>query len=307
MEPRLRKTLIAVAHRYAPAQVSAMESASNDASPEDAQAWAGALATEGVLLLMGDLPPALYEQSGVLFKAWADHYLALYGRLCAALFPSFTTINAFYADDDFPPIIGLAGEAAPVIAVLAGYVAPYAAAKADSRLPLRTQVSDVELRGLMDMILDELEAGDLPSGTQRALRMEGATILRALLAEPVQPILLTPPAPALRDTGLVMRDQAPAPPANLPESGRAITNQPPPSMPETIPSAAAPPPPTSMPETGALMTINSPLETGTPIFFQAARRGKPATSNAEPRGTARLPVPDLPVPPPLPTENERYE
>ena len=77
-------------------------------------------------------------------------------------------VSAFYVDQQQPLIVALYGEATPVIMAMAGFVAPYVVARQGTR-PL-----EVEVFGMMDMILEELEATDLPRDEYRRLRDSGA-------------------------------------------------------------------------------------------------------------------------------------
>jgi hypothetical protein len=264
MDERLERALIAVARRSAPSLVPSGWRQSGD-YPHPLSDLAGALAAHNVLVLIGDLPQELSHQAAVHFKDWADRYVQLYTLLCEALFPSFSRVNAYYADQDWPPVVVLYGAATPVIVALAEYVAPYVVARQYK------QPSDVEMRGLVDTVLDELEAGDLPRERYRALCDDGVAVLRQMLSTQVRQLPLTPPAivmdaveRSLGDTTVAM--QPPSLPPDLPE-----TPPPPESLPEETPAEPAE-------QAGRFDTGDIP------IFFDVNRR-------AEKR---RPPVPDLP-------------
>jgi hypothetical protein len=259
MQARLERTLIAIARRYAPPLVPETWRSAGDYRGS-LPALARALASYNVLVLLGDLPDALAHQASVQFKAWADAYIALYTRLSETLFPSYTQASAYYADQDWPPIVIIYGAATPVIVVLAGYVAPYAAARHG------TVPADVELLGMADEMLDALEADDLPRAEYRRLRADLVEALRGLLALKVRPIALTRPERPL---------------FNLPEE--IVPAAPPPqSLPE------APASPASLPEDAPMMAPEPVHRPGTvPIFFDSSRRP-----------SRRPPVPDLPEFPP---------
>lgn len=264
MNERLERALISIARRSAPSLVPSGWRQSGD-YPRPLSELAGALAAHNVLVLIGDLPPELSHQAAVHYKDWADRYVQLYTLLCEALFPSFARVSAYYADQDWPPVVVVYGAATPAIVALAEYIAPYVVARQYK------QPSDVEMRGLIDTVLDELEAGDLPRERYRALRDEGVAVLRQLLSTQVRQLPLTPPALAM--------DFAEQP---LGETTVAIQ---PPSLPPDLPET--PPPPGSLPE-------ETPLEAAEPagrfnpgdipIFFDVNRRPE----------KRRPPVPDLP-------------
>ncbi|MFN8450957.1 MAG: hypothetical protein U0521_20850 [Anaerolineae bacterium] len=149
-------------------------------------------------------------------KTWTDGYQEFYRLLSKALFPSFERVTAFYVDQGQPLIVAVYGEATPVIIALAGFVAPYVVARQGTR-PL-----EVEVVGMMDMILEELEATDLPRDEYRHLRDNGAATLRQLLDSAVRQLPLTPAArpmfedrrrsaPALQTQTVVTARVAPPP------------------------------------------------------------------------------------------------
>ena len=206
---RLETNLIHVARRYAPTLIPAGWQKPGDYSGALSD-LARALATYNVLVLVGDVP-------ATAVKAWTDGYSDFYALLAGALFPSYTRVSAFYLDQAAPPLVAVYGEATPVITALAGFVAPYVVARQGTR------PSEVEVQGMMDMILEELEATDLPRGDYRRLRDSGAAYLRALLEGEGRQFPLTPAARP------IFAEMAAAP-AN-------------------IPAKPAPPPPTDLPET----------------------------------------------------------
>lgn len=279
MSERLERALITVARRSAPALVPLGWRHPGD-YPQPLSELAGALAAHNVLVLIGDLPPELSHQAAVHFKDWADRYIQFYTLLCEALFPSYTRVNAYYADQDWPPVVVLYGAATPVIVALAEYVAPYIAARQYK------QPSDVEMRGLMDTILDELEAGDLPRDQYRALRDQGLALLKQMLATQVRQLPLTPPAIPM---------DAPDMPESRPSDDTTVAMKLPSFPPELPPDLPEPPPPPeSLPEETPSEPVTPPepagkFDTGEiPIFFDVNRRA----------GKRRPPVPDLPDFPP---------
>ncbi len=277
---RLENSLIAVARRYAPALIPAGWQKPGDYSsalPDLART----LATYNVLVMAADAP-----QSAV--KTWTDGYLDFYRLLSGALFPSFTRVSAFYVDQREPLIVAVYGEATPVIVAMAGFVAPYIVARQGTR-PV-----EVELLGMMDMILEEVEATDLPREEYRRLRDSGAQVLRGLLDANVRQWPVTPPTrPIFEEMAAqhpaVKTDQhaQTAPPADLPE---ATAPPPPHDLPE-------PPAPVTLPEerqTASAPPLDLPPEEppkrafdpdAVPIFFNPSRA---ATTLPRP------PVPPLP-------------
>lgn len=259
--PRLESALIGAAARYAPSLVPAGWAAPGDyaritRSHNPLVSLADRLAAEGTLTLLSTLPTDRAREAGAIYQAWASHYTQLYSLLAAALFPSYRDVQALFADQAFPPIVLIVGSAVPVTLALAAYVVPFTAA----HRTWNRQASDVELRGLLDLMLDDLEADDLPRDRYRALRDEGAALVRAILSTPVIPLPLTTPAPTIRAESASMN---------------AAT------IPSTPPTGAPLPP--NLPEQDAARPSPVP-----PIFFDA--------SNAADRGKERQrpPVPDLP-------------
>ncbi|HVU12597.1 MAG TPA: hypothetical protein VHD90_15040 [Phototrophicaceae bacterium] len=280
---RLENSLIHVARRYAPALIPAGWQKAGDypGTPPD---LARALASYNVLVMIGDAQPTAV-------KGWTDGYQSFYQTMCAALFPSYTRIGAFFVDQNPPLIVALYGEATPVILALAGFVVPYVVARQGTR------PSDVEILGMMDMILDELEATDLPREEYRRLRDDGAAVLRGLLEGGARQLPLTPAARPIFDDMAAQRatEGRLAPPISVPESVPAPTTlpEPPPppaTMPEemSVPPAAAPAspplPPVSTPESAPRRFDPDAV----PLFFS------PGTP---PRGTNTN---GTNVPPPLP-------
>ncbi len=228
LETRLDAALNRLTRQYAP------QAAALPQSPADR---AAALAGHNLLVMIG-APPAADVEAAV--NRWVESYVNLYDLLTRRLFPSFTRIKAFYADAEQPPIVVVQGAATPVLVVLARYVTPYVAARQlDSP-------SDLELFGLTDLLLEALEAGDLPRDEYRNLRDDGAAQLRRILAAPVRQRALTAPHPQLAATF-----------ASIPLDG-------------FMPDPAAPAAPTSLPET----PTDSPFGPSIPVFFERRARGK---------------------------------
>ena len=147
---------------------------------------ARALAGYHVLVIVGEVPDTQATAKAALIEGWVAAYGDLYGLLSTTLFPSYTGLNARYGDDQEPVVIVIDAEARPVAQIMAGLIIPYLSSRQST-----PGVSEAELRGLMDIVLDELEAGDLPRAESNRLRDEGVATLKRLLASPVQHIALT--------------------------------------------------------------------------------------------------------------------
>ena len=280
---RLERNLVAVARRYAPTLAPAGWQKPGDYSgalPELARA----LATYNVLVMGGDA-----GQASV--KAWTDGFQAFYSALASALFPSYQRISAFYLDQEQPLIVALYGEATPVIITMAGFVAPYVVARQGTR-PL-----EVELLGMMDMILEELEATDLPREEYRRLRDTGASLLRALLDGEVRQLPITPAARPIFDEMNAQRGASTPPATSTTPAAQKPTAAPPPPPPADLPEPpAAPAMPLDLPEYIPPPPVKPPEPSPEP-----ARRFDP---DAVPiffnPGTKRDSAQPLPPVPPLP-------
>jgi hypothetical protein len=262
MDERLQQILFKLAKRHAPQLLQ-----TRWASPPP---LARSLASYNILVLVGEAPgQAFTTETGARVQTWADGYVRLYSLLAHHLFPSFTHVNAQYADHKLPIVIAIKGAATPVIQVLAGFVSPYIVLRQG-----QAQVSEVELLGLMDTVLDELEAGDLPREEYKYLRAEGAGLLKEMLMSPVRQIRLT-------EFDRPLFSDIPQPPAPV--------TPPPREMPETLnlPAKVEPVIAQAPPAPEIVETDESLFDTTTsmPVFFSR----KPATPKKR-----RPPVPSLP-------------
>ncbi|MBI1276740.1 MAG: hypothetical protein GC179_01295 [Anaerolineaceae bacterium] len=187
MDQRDENVLVALTQQYAQPLLPMWDS--RGTFDEKLPRLARGLASYNILVLMADQPYSLQniqQNVGSLIQEWANHYVALYRRICQDLFPSFNQVSVHPTDHRWPIIIYLHGTATPVIQRMAGFVAPYIVERQFS-----PTVSEVELRGLMDLILDELEAGNLASGIYKKLRDDCIEILKHILATPVHQLSLT--------------------------------------------------------------------------------------------------------------------
>lgn len=257
---RLERALIAVARRYAPGFVPPGWASAGDylySLPDLARR----LAAEGALVIAAEARAEVMNVT-LVYKDWADAYTNLYAHLSAALFPSFRNVSAFYVDQVQPPIAVIQGECAPLVAVLGGYIAPYASNRAGAR------PSDIELRGILDIMLDDLEATDLNREDYSRLRDDAMILVRRLLDLPVQHIAIVPPAHAMLGT---VEESTVHVPTSMPEVHDLPTL--PPNLPESMPEA--PPPPPTLPETPSAKpaAVDAPFPAdAVPIFFRPSKR-----------------------------------
>ena len=280
---RLENGLIAVARRFAPRLVPPEWQKPGD-YPRPLPELAHALAGYGILVMTGDVTPDLAQQAALHYREWVENYKEFYNLLCPPLFPTFTALQAFYIAPEAPPIVGVQGTAIPLIEMMAGYVAPFVAARQG------TTPSELELVGLMDIILEELEASDLPRDHYRHLRDTGAALIRQIMSGYTRQFPLTPP---LRS---VFGDPQPPPPMppDVPERLKPTQPPAPSHATQTIPQPPPPiEPPTVLPEVDRVEDISPPPAhlpeapafdpNSVPIFYDPGKSGK-----------RRPPVPDLP-------------
>lgn len=288
---RLEDILLRLAQQYAPHILRAW----NPLDPQRVAKLARYLASYNVLVIMGDFPQTLRiveEDSARQIQAWVDSYAQFYLLLARALFPSFVGISAQYADNRWPVAIAIRGECAPVIEAMAGFVTPYIAMRQTEAV-----VSEIELIGLMEVILEVLEGTTLPREAYRRLLSEGAGLLKKLLASPIRQ------HPITNFDRRVFTDSErfipiPPEPGKLPEEDSALlfatdTQETRPDVTSLKPEQAAFNPPTdtqTLPPTETLQTDDrqQPPETGarpvSPPFFLPRRE----------EGRRRPPVPPLP-------------
>ena len=187
MDQRDENVLVALTEQYAQPLLSMWDK--RGSFDERLPRLARGLASYNILVLMADQPYSLQsiqQNVGALIQEWANNYVALYRRICHDLFPSFNQVSLHATDDRWPIIVYLKGTATPVIQRMAGFVAPYIVQRQFS-----PTVSEVELMGLMDLILDELEAGNLAREAYKQLRNDSVEILKQMLATPVHQLTVT--------------------------------------------------------------------------------------------------------------------
>jgi hypothetical protein len=186
MDRRLEQLLLALAQQYAPQLAKSWDRTGDFATR--LPTWVRQLANYNILVIMGDFPYSLQtlgQDMNAYIQAWVNGYGEFYHLLARALFPSYAHLTAHYTDDKWPLVIYMQGAATPVIQKMAGFVAPYIVQR-----QMESIVYEAELVGLMDSILDELEAGSLPRDTYKALRAEGIILLKQMLAAHIRQLPL---------------------------------------------------------------------------------------------------------------------
>ena len=177
-------------------------------------AWRTAqkLSEYGVLVLMGEVPPRYHRQTAKLVKEWVDAYADIYLHLTRALFPTYTGFTAYYADQSLPIVVIMEGQCVPVLYNFATCLVPFVAMRQDEPI-----ISEAELRGVMTILMDELEAGDLPQRHYAHLCREGIDPIKQLLLSPIHQVALTDFARPLFDTTSSVQAIL-YPPQTLPET-----------------------------------------------------------------------------------------
>lgn len=219
MDQREENILVALAQQYAPQLLPMWDQ--RGTHDERLPRLARGLASYNILVIMADQPYSLQtinqDISGLL-NDWVNGYVSLYRRLCQDLFPSYAQVSAHYTDERWPVVIYIRGEATPVIQRLAGFVAPYIVERQFSSV-----VSDAELIGLMDMILDELEAASLTRDKYKKLRDDAVIILKTMLNSAIQQIPVTEfDRPIFSDSQRIVPIKASAIPPSIPEANVVI-------------------------------------------------------------------------------------
>lgn len=211
---RLERILYKLAQRHAPHLTPAGWSQAGDKVGR-VQKLARDLARYGVLVMVGSLsaPKAVDVQ----VEAWVNLHAHFYGLLARTLFPTFSNIQAQYADKLTPPVVVLIGDASPVLNGMAGIVLPYLA----MRQPNANEVTNYELLSLMDILLKDLEAGDLLPAVYEDIQSQCVALLRQLLKGSVTHIMLTLFDKPILDTIVTEKPkEIPLKPTLLPKTGR---------------------------------------------------------------------------------------
>lgn len=259
MKARMERILKKLAQRHAPYLLNNVPADMD----ERLRLLADGLAKNGVLVIVAEVPSDNFEQR---VSEWVGAYGDMYFLLVQALFPSLAHLDPVYADDNRPPIVVVEGQPAALMAVLGGYVAPYLALRQRDKL-----VSEAELRGVMQFILDELEASDLPQGIYTQLWREGVKVLHRLLRMQVTHYAVTSFArPLFQQIQQEQLQVQHSPQPNKPEQHRT-----PPPPPEMLPEE----PPVEETDSAELFQSNIPM------FLSTRKKGE----------TGRLPP--VPLPP----------
>lgn len=211
---RLERILYKLAQRHAPHLTPAGWSQAGDKLGR-VQKLARDLARYGVLVMIGNVvtPKAIDVQ----VEAWVNLHANFYGLLARALFPTFSNIQAQYADKLTPPVVVLIGDASPVLNGMAGIILPYLA----MRQPHAKEVTNGELLALMDMVLKDLEAGDLLPAVYEDIQAQCVALLRQLLTGSVAHVMLTLFDKPVIETVVTEKPQEiPLKPTLLPKTGR---------------------------------------------------------------------------------------
>jgi hypothetical protein len=294
MDRRLEQLLLALAQQYAPSLVQTWDRKGDLATR--LPVWVRQLANYNILVIMGDFPYSLQtlgQDVNAHIQGWVNGYGQFYHLLARALFPSYAHLSAHYTDDKWPVVIYMQGAATPVIQRMAGYVMPYIAQR-----QLDATVYEAELVGLMDLILDELEAGNLPRETYKMLRAEGIALLKQMLeaqirqlplaefdraifsdSQRIVPILSEPPLLPEHDSQLMKSEKGVLTPHRADTETLSPTQNmiAPPTMPEAIPEPDKTVP---VPNSAAA----KPFGTSIPMFFSRNKDEK----------KRRPPVPPIP-------------
>ena len=172
------------------------------------------LTDEGVIVMVGDLHPSLRGQRNEHLQKWVNAYAELYYLLNFGLFDTTDEPTAYVADNKYPLVVVFKARTLVVIRVLTGLVIPYIALRQTDN-----QTSRAELRGMIEMILEELEAGNLPYEKYKHIRERGILLLDSLLQSQIRQVSLTRfSRQFLIDTGVTQTTiQETARPDTLPE------------------------------------------------------------------------------------------
>lgn len=184
MTARLERILTKLTQQHAPHLLPIAWGQGEDAATQ-VQKISRHLARHHILVLMAEITPEQMKAREILIMEWIQEFARLYNLLAQTLFPSFKKISAQYADDLMPPVVVVNGQANAVVQVIAGYVVPYVALRQGQ------PVTDLELRGLAEIILEELEAIDLGEEAYKTLRNGCVKIIRELLTIKARHIALT--------------------------------------------------------------------------------------------------------------------
>lgn len=185
---RFERLLYKLAQKYTPQQIPRpQEMQANPADPTaHIRRLARRLAFDGVLVLVGEVPPEVRTAQIIHVEDWVQSYSRLYRVLTEALLPSYAEIEAFYADSQMPVAVVLRGQALPVLGIMAGYIVPYVALRQD-----KATQSSAEVSALIDLMLKALAADDLTPAQTDDLKMQCAGAIKRIMNATLKQISLT--------------------------------------------------------------------------------------------------------------------
>ncbi|NWF70560.1 MAG: hypothetical protein HXY40_15845 [Chloroflexi bacterium] len=283
---RLERIVLSLVKQYAP-QLLTTETTQGLAREERLERLCRRLASLGLLVLACDTGDLTGNPALVQTQNWASGLARLYATLVRRLFPSYTQFEMHYIDNEQPAVMLALGEATALMQRMAGFILPYLAAR-------HMQVaSEAELRGLVEIVLEELEATDLPRQEYLALRAECVLLLQRLLSAPVRPLLLR-----VFDRPIFF-GQTEAPPQQTSVTGRL------PAMPATLPADARPRQPqqsadaariqeASRPQTGALPPNHLPEMPSAPLPETGPIKASPEPAKEVTKDPTTLKRPAMP-------------
>lgn len=183
----LELTLVHVAQKYAPRIAPPKWKKAGDLVLP-LHVLARQLANYHVLVVLGHRAEQRSEDLPAVVRECAEAYCDLYKLLVDVLYPPLKGVKAhYYSLNRSQLLVCIVGDARPVIEVLAGYVVPYVVERQHIG-----SVFDMEIMGLMDVILKTLDdGGDLTDAERRYLKLHGAAIITRLLKTQLRQLPLT--------------------------------------------------------------------------------------------------------------------
>ncbi len=182
---RLKRILIKLAQRHAPQLVTVGWEQGRTVEERLAYLTRN-LAMYGILLVVGDAPVELKNTKRIHVEDWVQSYARLYHVIAQGVLPSLGHIQAYYADENDPIAVVLEAEAAPILEMIAGYFVPYLAIRQEDQA-----ANAFEMRGLMHVVLTELEADDLKPQTLQSVREAAVEALGNLFNSRIRHVALT--------------------------------------------------------------------------------------------------------------------
>jgi hypothetical protein len=183
VDTRLERIILSLVKQYAP-QLLGSTSSLGSKREERLERLCRRLANEGVLVLACEVMGMAGNPALIQTQNWVSSVARMHSVLARRLFPTYARLDIQYVDNEMPAVVVATGDSNILMQKMAGFVLPYLAAR-------HMQVaSEAELRGLIDILFDELEAGDLPRTDQQTLRAECVLLLQRLLSSPVRLLAL---------------------------------------------------------------------------------------------------------------------